>query len=114
MQCKHRPCYATKHKANMVRQCPVTAMKDNGVTIAVTYAGNPQPAPPTDYAAVFNITTFGCLQRMDLLGLRPGLSPDHFCGICALSYDRTTKMAIKFSTPWWHTFLPYGACRIPI
>ena len=98
--------YATKNGVNIVKQCPVTAMKDNGGTITVTYAGSPRLAPPTEYAAVLTTTTFGCLQRMDILGLK--LSPDNLCGIRALSYDRATKVAIKFKSPWWEKRLPYG------
>ena len=86
--------------------CPVTAMNDNGQTITVTYTGNPQSTPPTEYAAVFNTTTFGCFQRMDIRGLN--LSPDNLCGIRALSYDRATKVAIKFKTPWWQGLIPNG------
>lgn len=97
---------ATKNGATIVTGCPVMAMKDNGHSITVTYAGNPQTAPPTEYAAVFNTTTFGCLQRMDIQGL--GLSPDNLCGIRALSYDRATKVAIKFNTPWWRDLVPEG------
>lgn len=98
--------HATKNGVTVVTQCPVTAMKDNVDTITVTYTGNPQPAPGTEYAAVFNTTTLGCLQRMDILGL--GLSPDNLCGIRALSYDRATKVAIKFTAPWWRDLIPNG------
>ena len=62
--------------------------------------------PPTQYAAVFNTTTFGCLQSMDILGL--GFSPDNLCGICALSYDRATKVAIKFTIPCWRDPISNG------
>ena len=98
--------YATKNGINVIRQCPVTAMKDEGGKICVTYAGSPHPAPQTKYAAVFSTTTFGCLQRMDLLDLK--LSSDNLCGIRALSYDRATKVAIKFKTAWWRDLIPNG------
>lgn len=90
----------------IINDCPVTAMKSNGKTISVTCAGNPQPAPPNDYAAVFSTTTFGCLQRIDIQGL--GLSPDNLCGIRALGYDYATKIAIKFKNPWWQGLIPKG------
>ena len=98
--------YATRKGVNVVRQCPVTAMKDNGKIITVTYASSPTPAPPTEYAAVFSTITLGCLQRIDILGL--GLSPDNLCGIRALSYDRAIKVGIKFKSPWWRDLLRYG------
>ena len=49
-------------------------VKGFGQKTTVTYAGNPQPAPPTEYVAVSNTTTLGSLRRMDILGL--GVSRD--------------------------------------
>lgn len=98
--------YVAQKGVTVINDCPVMAMKSNEETITVTYAGSPQPAPPNDYAAVFSTTTFGCLQRMDIQGL--SLSPDNLCGIRALGYDRATKVAIKFKTPWWRSLIPNG------
>lgn len=55
------------------------------------------------YTAVFNTTAMPCLQRMDLSRL--GLPDDILTGIRTLSYDRATKVAIKFSRPWWRDYL---------
>lgn len=96
----------TENGVTIINDCPVTAMKSNGKTISVTYAGNPRPVPPNDYAAVFSTTTFGCLQCMDIHGL--GLSPNDLCGIRALGYDYATKVAIKFKNPWWQGLIPKG------
>lgn len=102
--------YATKNGANILKRCPVTAMSDNGQTITVKYAsenaGELQPKPPTEYAAVFNTTTFGCLQHIDIQGLK--LPADNMCAIRTLSYDRATKVAIKFKTGWWRGLIPNG------
>ncbi|KUI62780.1 hypothetical protein VP1G_09904 [Cytospora mali] len=52
-----------------------------------------------DYLAVFNSTTLGALQRMDLkdAGLLWGTKQ----AIRNLGYDASSKVAIKFKTPWW-------------
>ena len=54
---------------------------------------------PRSYYAVFNTTTMGCLGQMDTSGL--GLSDEQQTAIRALSYDRSCKVAIKFSKAWW-------------
>ena len=51
----------------------------------------------------------GCLGRMDIAGL--ALSDDVLTGIRALSYDRATKVAIKFSSDWWTPLLNKGAAQ---
>ena len=57
------------------------------------------------YNAVFNTTTMGCLSQMDLSGLKvPNtwtLDQNPLTAIRTLSYDRATKVAIKFKEPWW-------------
>ncbi|KAM7186427.1 L-amino acid oxidase [Rhypophila sp. PSN 637] len=53
----------------------------------------------TNYDMVFNTTAMGPLQRMDLSKLP--LPDDVHTGIRTLSYDRATKVVIKFSHPWW-------------
>lgn len=87
---------------------PVVAMRDEGETIAVTTTG-PEGAGPSlcKYHMVFNTTPMACLQRMDLEGLK--LSRPILTGIRSLSYDRATKVAIKFKSPWWRRLgLPVG------
>jgi len=56
-----------------------------------------------EYTAVFNTTAMPCLQRMDLSRLY--LPDEILTGIRTLSYDRATKVAIKFSRPWWRDYL---------
>lgn len=88
---------------------PVVALSDNETTkkINVTVAGK----DPVDYDMVFNTTAMGPLQQMDLQGL--GLADNILTAIRSLSYDRATKVAIRFKTPWWADVLatkgqPYG------
>jgi monoamine oxidase len=79
---------------------PVLKMIDNKGSIEVTYAnaaGGPDIVKT--YESVFNSTTMGCLERMDIQDL--GLQPDILTGIRALSYDRATKVCIKFNNAWW-------------
>ena len=77
---------------------PVVALSNNNETdkISVTVAGQ----QPVEYDMVFNTTALGPLQQMDLQGL--GLPDDILTGIRSLSYDRSTKVAIRFSRPWWN------------
>ncbi|KAM0335647.1 hypothetical protein ACHAQA_000696 [Verticillium albo-atrum] len=62
--------------------------------------GNIQP--PIQYDMVFSTTAMAPLQRMDIEGLN--LDDEILTGIRALSYDRATKVAIKFKTRWWSSF----------
>lgn len=55
----------------------------------------------TSYDMVFNTTAMGPLQRMDLSGL--SLPSTVLDAIRSLSYDRATKVAIKFKQAWWKT-----------
>ncbi|KAL8791143.1 MAG: hypothetical protein Q9195_006040 [Heterodermia aff. obscurata] len=91
---------------NVTTQSPVVALSDNKNTekISVTVAGQ----QPVEYDMVFNTTAMGPLQRMDLQGL--GLPDNILTGIRSLSYDRATKVAIRFSKPWWNpnSTLVYG------
>lgn len=77
---------------------PVVALSDNKGTnkISVTVAGH----EPEEYDMVFNTTAMGPLEQMDLQGL--GLPDNILTGIRSLSYDRSTKVAIRFSRPWWN------------
>ncbi|UKZ79119.1 hypothetical protein TrVFT333_006869 [Trichoderma virens FT-333] len=51
------------------------------------------------YHTVFNTTSLGCLGRMDLTTL--DLHPVQRDAIRSLHYDDSTKVALKFSHPWW-------------
>ena len=51
------------------------------------------------YVTVFNTTSLGCLQRIDLTEM--SLHPSQKDAIRCLHYDNSTKVAIKFSRPWW-------------
>ncbi|KAF4448614.1 hypothetical protein F53441_7989 [Fusarium austroafricanum] len=77
-----------------------------------------------EYFAVFNSTTLGALQRMDLkdAGLLWGTKQ----AIRALGYGASCKVGIKFETAWWqkapfnikkggiaHTDLPLRVCVYP-
>ncbi|KAI1263661.1 hypothetical protein F5Y18DRAFT_393781 [Xylariaceae sp. FL1019] len=64
--------------------------------IAVTVRGEPQQR---EYDTVFNTTTFGALQKMDLTGLE--LPYAMKSAIRSLRYDTSTKVAIQFDKPWW-------------
>lgn len=78
---------------------PVVALSDNedAKTISVTVAGQ----KPVEYDMVFNTTAMAPLQKMDLEGLH--LPNQILTGIRSLSYDRATKVAIRFSRPWWNS-----------
>ncbi|MCJ1407670.1 hypothetical protein MMC19_001741 [Ptychographa xylographoides] len=85
----------------------VTALTDNDndntISVTVTQEGK---ANTNTYATVFNTTTMGCLQRMDISGLN--LGADLLTGIRALSYDRACKVAVMFTDPWWQSLVPQG------
>ncbi|KAF4551415.1 Flavin containing amine oxidoreductase-like protein 5 [Elsinoe fawcettii] len=84
---------------------PVTSMHDNNNKIDITTTDlKTWQSTTTQYDAVFSTTTFGALQRMDLSGLN--LTQRQLIGIRALSYDRATKVAIKFSSAWWNKYMP--------
>ncbi|KAK0648317.1 hypothetical protein B0T16DRAFT_348400 [Cercophora newfieldiana] len=96
---------------NVALNTPVVAMAlaHDGSSIQVTTGAGKTPPTTTPYDMVFNTTALGPLQRMDLSGLnldRPILD-----GIRSLSYDRATKVAIKFNTRWWKSFYPDDASR---
>ena len=83
---------------NVKTKHPVVALSDNSETnkISVTVTGQ----QPVEYDMVFNTTAMGPLQQMDLQGLK--LPEKILTGIRSLSYDRSTKVAIRFSRPWWN------------
>ena len=53
------------------------------------------------YDAVINTTTLGALQKMDTTKMEFSYSLK--AAIRSLHYDTSTKVAIKFSYPWWIT-----------
>ncbi|MCJ1398153.1 hypothetical protein MMC11_001350 [Xylographa trunciseda] len=53
------------------------------------------------YAGVFNSTTMGCMQQMDLS--KAGLTYGQKQAIRALGYGASAKVGMKFSEPWWRT-----------
>ena len=81
---------------NVTFKSPVAALSDKGSKISVTVAGK----PPVDYDMVFNTTPMGPFKEMDLQDVK--LPDNILTGIRSLSYDRATKVAIKFSKPWWN------------
>ncbi|KAL6169288.1 hypothetical protein ACJQWK_04323 [Exserohilum turcicum] len=68
--------------------------------ITVSVAGEPEGSR-LPYTSVFNTTSLPCLQRMDLTDLN--LHPSQKDAIRSLRYDDSTKVAMKFSYPWWIT-----------
>ncbi|KAI1328962.1 hypothetical protein F5Y16DRAFT_367738 [Xylariaceae sp. FL0255] len=64
--------------------------------IAVTIRGEKEPRK---YDTVFNTTTFGALQKMDLTGLELPYATKS--ATRSLRYDTSTKVAIQFKEPWW-------------
>ncbi|KUI72131.1 hypothetical protein VM1G_07655 [Cytospora mali] len=69
------------------------------ITLKISQTKTKPAARTEDYLAVFNSTTLGALQRMDLkdAGLLWGTKQ----AIRNLGYDASSKVAIKFKTPWW-------------
>ncbi|KAI0398886.1 hypothetical protein F4802DRAFT_591631 [Xylaria palmicola] len=53
------------------------------------------------YDTVFCTPTLGCIQKMDLTQAQ--LNWGQKCAVRALTYGPSTKVAIKFSRPWWIT-----------
>lgn len=70
-----------------------------------TQTGSPPQTEHRDYFAVFNSTTLGAMQRMDLTeaGLRYGTKQ----AIRSLCYGAACKVAIKFKSAWWE-YPPYN------
>ncbi|KAI1320903.1 hypothetical protein F5Y16DRAFT_417233 [Xylariaceae sp. FL0255] len=103
---------AMEHKVNqggntVTLNTAVVGMSDNGETIGVVTKDKAGARNVTQYNMVFNTTAMPPLQRMDLQGLN--LPDPILTGIRTLSYDRATKVAVKFSTPWWNDLgLPIG------
>jgi hypothetical protein len=89
---------------DVAKSTPVVAMSlaPDQSTIQVTTSIANQST--RSYDMVFNTTALGPLQKMDLSGLN--LDHDVLDGIRALSYDRATKVAIKFNKRWWSGIYP--------
>lgn len=54
---------------------------------------------PKSYAAVFNSTTLGAMQRMDRTGAKLNLGTKQ--AIRTLNYGASCKVGIRFSKAWW-------------
>jgi monoamine oxidase len=92
--------YLASKGVNVTLKSPVLKMVDKKGSIEVTYANaNGGPDITKTYESVYNTTTMGCLERMDIQGLN--LQSEVLTGIRALSYDRATKVCIKFNSAWW-------------
>ncbi|KAK0702642.1 hypothetical protein B0H67DRAFT_687835 [Lasiosphaeris hirsuta] len=83
---------------NVTLNTPVTGYSFNPTSQTVSVASS---ASTATYDMVFNTTAMGPLQRMDISGLN--LPNNVLDGIRSLSYDRATKVAIKFTEAWWTT-----------
>ncbi|KAJ4403097.1 hypothetical protein N0V85_005169 [Neurospora sp. IMI 360204] len=94
---------------------PVTAMSEtaDGSAISVTTTCPKGQSPSTtDYSAVFSTTAMAPLRRIDIEGLH--LPDKILTGIRSLSYDRATKVAIKFASPWWTLVGGVSSTDLPI
>ncbi|MCJ1470056.1 hypothetical protein MMC07_008701 [Pseudocyphellaria aurata] len=84
---------------------------------------NPDKESHNKYAAVFNSTTLGAMQRMDLTGAKLNLGTKQ--AIRTLNYGASCKVGIRFSKAWWiqspynirgglaQTDLPIRTCVYP-
>ena len=83
-----------------VYQSPVTAIKQSRKrelhNLTVHVKGEPLPEK---YAAVFNSTTLGAAQRMDLSTAKLNYGTKQ--AIRTLNYGASCKVGIRFSRPWW-------------
>ncbi|KAK3499480.1 FAD/NAD(P)-binding domain-containing protein [Neurospora hispaniola] len=94
---------------------PVTVMSEtaDGSAISVTTTCPKGQSPSTtDYSAVFSTTAMAPLRRIDIEGLH--LPDKILTGIRSLSYDRATKVAIKFASPWWTLVGGVSSTDLPI
>ncbi|GKT70590.1 hypothetical protein ColTof4_03013 [Colletotrichum tofieldiae] len=73
--------------------------KDMTLMLRDTTTG--EALPPKSYFTVFNSTTLGSMNRMDLS--KAGLLWDTKQAIRCLGYGASCKVGIKFRTPWWQT-----------
>lgn len=94
-----------KLMANRLQRKPefnrqVTAIKkgQDGMSLKIKQNGSPQ-TESRDYFSVFNSTTLGAMQRMDLT--EAGLSYGTKQAIRSLCYGAACKVAIKFKSAWW-------------
>ena len=89
--------------ANMAKLVAKRGSRRESVPITLSIKDTPGTSESTprneDYHAVFNSTTLGALQKMNLkdAGLLWGTKQ----AIRSLGYGASCKVAIKFSRPWW-------------
>ncbi|KAI1181100.1 hypothetical protein F4777DRAFT_573174 [Nemania sp. FL0916] len=76
----------------------VTRIRTDGNIVGVNVEGE---SGDRGYDTVFCTPPLGCLQKMDLTGAQ--LNWGQKCAIRALTYGPATKIAIKFTRPWWIT-----------
>ncbi|KAK1773421.1 hypothetical protein QBC45DRAFT_80992 [Copromyces sp. CBS 386.78] len=94
---------------------PVTAMSETADKSAIsvtTTCPKGQSASTTDYSVVFSTTAMAPLRRIDIEGLQ--LPDKILTGLRSLSYDRATKVAIKFASPWWTLIGGVSSTDLPI
>ncbi|KAF2498089.1 hypothetical protein BU16DRAFT_559800 [Lophium mytilinum] len=88
-------------KPELNRQVTKISTDQTGtMTLTIKHADEPSaPTETRDYFAVFNSTTLGALQRMDLkdAGLRYGTKQ----AIRSLGYGASCKVGMKFKKAWW-------------
>lgn len=96
----------TKIKTQPTTSTPVTRITiardpniDTKTHMEVTFTNPNGTSETRRYDTVFNTTTLGCAQRMDLTGAE--LHPAQKDALRALRYDASSKVGIKFKTPWW-------------
>lgn len=78
----------------------VQGEETTSLTLAHVDSNDENSEPVSEsFDAIFNSTTFGALQRMDLVGL--DLPYDTKAAIRSLRYDPSTKVAIRFKKQWW-------------
>lgn len=87
-----------------VMSIAIDRSKPPNANMVVKVATEPQPR---FYSTVFNTTTLACAQRMDLR--QAELHPVQKDALRELRYDASSKVAIRFKTPWWITI--GGICK---
>ncbi|OHE94888.1 flavin containing amine oxidoreductase [Colletotrichum orchidophilum] len=75
------------------------------MTLKLRDSATGKALPSKDYFTVFNATTLGSVNRMDLS--KAGLLWDTKQAIRCLGYGASCKVGIKFKTPWWQK-APYN------
>lgn len=85
-----------KVKPQMLKRVNKLSMGEAKDIILASVDGETEPRA---YHTIFSTTTLGCLGQMDTSGLE--FSDKQQLAIRGLHYDRSCKIAIKFSEAWW-------------